>query len=108
MSLNNPLASSFTLISLTSSVLFQGKVIGTVDQSSISAPIVVGPNKSGFDTPFIKTTLKVSLSALQALTKMEEGTAFVNVGESVMNVKVGDYPVTITYHQDNIPITATN
>ncbi|KAI9015141.1 hypothetical protein BC832DRAFT_191806 [Gaertneriomyces semiglobifer] len=96
----NPFEGSMTLLTLSSTVTYEGREIGRIENETFSTPFFV-PAKGAATSVKVPMNLIISLPAIRALFEAVGGSLEVNIAAD-MRVRVGDYETSVAYAQNNV------
>ncbi|KAJ3147540.1 hypothetical protein HK101_002218 [Irineochytrium annulatum] len=98
--LNNPLATDFTLLHLTTSISYNGQIIGNIDQDLAGNPIKV-PAGGSLNAGPITASLNINIISLQALVAGLSGNLKIDAKATLLTA-VGSYQTTVDYVQTGV------
>jgi hypothetical protein len=98
----NAVESVLTITALQAMIYFEGKHIGTVDESGLN--IIVQPMSAATSSKLTARTDLKSVGPLTDLLKAGEGLLDI---VSTVTLRIGDFPVSVPYNQNQVPAFIT-
>ncbi|KAJ3205449.1 hypothetical protein HDU67_008831 [Dinochytrium kinnereticum] len=100
LTLFNPLATDFSILSIKASITYRGSVIGVIDSDLSRNPVRVAAGSAGV-SPAVECRLTINVLALRALVEGMRGELRVDAGATLLT-SVGEYVTTVDYEQKGV------